>query len=93
MNNCSQDRNRNEIMCINISLHYNSSFHHLKTCKDDGSHGHVAMEIDGGVKRDVSVEESLSAQRDEVSTHGEEHVGKQEGDGGRRATGDSDAHN
>lgn len=49
------------------------------------------MEIDGGVKGDVSVEESLSAQCDEVSTHGEEHVGKQEGDGGRRATRDSDA--
>lgn len=63
----------------------------MKTCKDDGSHGHVAMEIDGGVKGDVSVEESLSAQCDEVSTHGEEHVGKQEGDGGRRATRDSDA--
>ena len=41
------------------------------------------MEVDGGIKGDVSVEESLSAQRDEVATHGEEHVGKQEGDGGR----------
>lgn len=50
------------------------------------------MEIDGGVERDVSVEECLSAQRDEVATHGEEHVGKQEGDGGGRATGDDDAH-
>lgn len=50
------------------------------------------MEIDGCIKGDVSVEESLSAQRDEVATHGEEHVGKQEGDGGRCAAGDGDAH-
>lgn len=50
------------------------------------------MEIDGSVEGDVSVEESLSAQRDEVATHGEEYVGKQKGDGGSRATGDHDAH-
>lgn len=50
------------------------------------------MEIEGGVKRDVSVEEGLPAQRDEVATHGEEHVGKQEGDGGGRAAGEGDAH-
>lgn len=41
------------------------------------------MEIDGCVKWDVSVEEGFSAQRDEVATHSEEHVGKQKGDGGR----------
>lgn len=64
----------------------------LPTCKNDGSRGHEAMEVNGGVKGDVSVEEGLSAQRDEVATHGEEHVGKQKGDGGRRATGDDDSH-
>lgn len=50
------------------------------------------MEVNGGVKGDVSVEEGLSAQGDEVAAHGEEHVGKQEGDGGRRAARDGDAH-
>lgn len=50
------------------------------------------MEINRSVKGDVSVEESLSAQRDEIATHSEEQVGKQEGDGGSRAAGDSDAH-
>ena len=40
------------------------------------------MEVDGGVEGDVSVEEGLPAQCDEVPTHGEEDVGKQEGDGG-----------
>ncbi len=50
------------------------------------------MEIDGSVKGDVSVEEGLSAHRDEVATDSEEHVGKEKGDGGRRATGDGDAH-
>lgn len=64
----------------------------LPTCKDDGSHGHEAMKIDGSVKGDVSVEEGLPEQRDEVATHSEEHVGKEKGDGGRRATGDGDAH-
>lgn len=50
------------------------------------------MEINGGVEGDVSVEEGLTAQRDEIATHSEEHVGKQEGDGGSRATGDDNAH-
>lgn len=49
------------------------------------------MEIDGCVEGDVSVEERFSAQRDEVATHSEQHVGKQEGDAGRRASGDHDA--
>lgn len=50
------------------------------------------MEIDGGVEGDVLVEERFSAQRDEVATHGEQHVGKQEGDAGSRASGDHNAH-
>lgn len=50
------------------------------------------MEIDGGVKRNVSVEEGLPAPRDEVATHREEHVRKQERDGGGRAAGEGDAH-
>lgn len=50
------------------------------------------MEIDGGVKRNVSVEEGLAAQRDEVAAHGEEHAGEQERDGGSRAAGEGHAH-
>lgn len=50
------------------------------------------MEVNGGIKGDVSVEEGLPAQRDEVTAHSEEHVRKQKGDGGCRATGDNDAH-
>lgn len=50
------------------------------------------MEIDGGVKRDVSVEEGLPAQRDEVAAHGEQQVGEQEGDGGGGAAGQGHAH-
>lgn len=50
------------------------------------------MEVDGGVKGNVAVEEGLPAARDEVATHGEEHVGKQEGDGGGRAASQGDAH-
>lgn len=50
------------------------------------------MEIDGGVKRNVSVEEGLPAQRDEVATHAEEHVREQERDGGSRAAGQDHAH-
>lgn len=62
------------------------------TCKHDGGHGHEAMEIDGGVKWNVSVEEGLPAQRDDVATHGEEHVGEQEGDGSSGAAGEGHAH-
>lgn len=50
------------------------------------------MEVDGGVKGNVSVEEGLPAPCDEVATHGEEHVGKQERDGGGRAASEGDAH-
>lgn len=50
------------------------------------------MEIDGGVKWNVSVEEGLPAQRDEVATHGEEHVGEQKGDCGSRAAGEGHTH-
>lgn len=50
------------------------------------------MEIDGGVKRNVLVEEGLAAQRDEVATHGEEQVGEQERDGGSGAAGKGHAH-
>lgn len=39
------------------------------------------MEVDGSIKGNVSVEEGLSAQRDEVTTHGEEQERKEEGDG------------
>lgn len=50
------------------------------------------MEVDGGVERNVAVEEGLAAQRDEVAAHGEEHVGEEEGDGGGGATRDGHAH-
>lgn len=65
---------------------------YLLTCKDNGGHGHEAVEVDGGVEGDVSVEEGLSAHCDEVATHSQEHVGEQEGDGGCGATGHDDAH-
>lgn len=39
------------------------------------------MKVNGSVKGDVSIQEGLSAQRDEVATHGEKHVRKQKGDG------------
>lgn len=50
------------------------------------------MEINGSIKWDVSVEEGLSAQSDEVTAHGEEHVREQKGDGGSRATREGNAH-
>lgn len=50
------------------------------------------MKVNGSIKGDVSVQEGLSAQRDEVAAHGEKHVRKQEGDGSRRATGHDDPH-
>ena len=62
------------------------------TCHDDGCHGHEAVEVDGGVERDVAVEEGLAAQRDEVAAHGQQHVGVQEGDGGGRAARHDDPH-
>lgn len=46
------------------------------TWQDDGGHGHETVEVNGGVEGDVSVEEGLSAQGDEVAAHGEEHVRK-----------------
>lgn len=64
----------------------------LPTCEDDGGHGHVAMEVNGSVKGDVPVEESLSTERDEVARYSEEQVWKQKGDGGRCAAGDDDTH-
>lgn len=75
----------------NLTSHHQRSVF-LPTWQEDGSHGHEAVEVDGGIEGDVPVEEGLSAQRDEVTTHGEERVGKQEGDGGRWAAGDHDAH-
>lgn len=39
------------------------------------------MKVNGSVKGDVSIQEGLSAERDEVTTHGEKHVRKQKGDG------------
>lgn len=39
------------------------------------------MEVNGCIKGNVSVQEGFSTQRDEVAADGEEHVGKQEGDG------------
>ena len=41
------------------------------------------MEVDGGIKRDVAVQERLAALGDEVPAHRQEHIGKQEGDGRR----------
>lgn len=64
----------------------------MPTCENDGGHGHEAMEVNGSIEGDVSVEEGFSTQGDEVATHGEKHVGKQKGDGSRRATGHDDAH-
>lgn len=34
------------------------------TWEDDSGHGHEAVEVDGSVEGDVSVEEGLSTQRD-----------------------------
>lgn len=92
MNNCSENRNRSELRQRFPSLLSAFIPSGLQTWKDDCSHGHEAMEINGSVKWNVSIEESLSAQRDEVATDGEEHVGKQKGDGGRRTTRNDDAH-
>lgn len=50
------------------------------------------MEVNGGVKGDVAVKEGFAAQRDEVAAHSEEHVGKEEGDGGGSAARDGHAH-
>lgn len=50
------------------------------------------MQVDGSVEGDVAVQEGFSQQRDEVSTHGEEDVGIQEGDSSRCAASDYDAH-
>lgn len=41
------------------------------------------MQVDGSVEWDVSVEKRLSAHGDQVSAHSQQHVGKQEGNGGR----------
>lgn len=49
------------------------------------------MEVNGRIKGDVSVEEGLSAESDEVATHGEKHVWEQERDGSRRAAGHNDS--
>ena len=43
------------------------------------------MEVHGGVEGHVAVEEGLSPEGDEVAAHGEQDVGKHEGDTGRRA--------
>lgn len=50
------------------------------------------MKVNGSVKGDVSIQEGLSAERDEVATHGEKHVRKQKGDGSGRTTGHDDTH-
>lgn len=102
MNNCNQNGSRSRAQGGNPAARASDTvlFHRswdtftsrMPTCKNDGSHGHQAMEVDGRVEGDVSVEEGLAAQRDEVAAHGEEHVGVQEGDGGRRAAGNDDAH-
>lgn len=62
------------------------------TREDDGRHGQGAVEVDGSIKRDESVEKSFPAQRDEVAAYGKQHVGKQKGDASCRATSHDDAH-
>lgn len=52
----------------------------------------MAVKVDGCIEWDVSVEKSLSAHGYQVAAHCEEHVGKQEGDGGRRAARHEHAH-
>lgn len=96
MNNYSKNRHNSELTKIqykqmktlllkfNHCLALSFLWHSLSkpTGQDDGSHGHEAMEVNGCIKRDVCVEEGFSAQRDEVATDSEEHVGKQKGDSG-----------
>lgn len=50
------------------------------------------MEVHGGVEGHVAVEEGLSQEGDEVAAHGEQDVGEHEGDAGRRAARQDDAH-
>ena len=62
------------------------------TGQDHGRHGDPAMEVHGGIKGHVAVEEGLSQEGDEVAAHGEQDVGEHEGDTGRRAPRQDDAH-
>ena len=50
------------------------------------------MEVHRGVEGHVAVEEGLSQEGDEVAAHGEQDVGEHEGDAGRRAARQDDAH-
>lgn len=50
------------------------------------------MEVDGSIEGDVTIEEGLSTQCDQVAAHGEKNVGKQEGDARRWATSNDDPH-
>ena len=50
------------------------------------------MEVHGGVEGHVAVEEGLSQEGDEVAAHGEQDVGEHEGDAGRCAARQDDAH-
>lgn len=52
----------------------------------------MTVKVNGRIEWDVSVEESLSAHGYQVTAHGEEHVGKQEGDGGCRTARHKNAH-
>lgn len=61
-------------------------------CEDDGRGGDEAMEVHGSIEGNVAVEEGLPQEGDEVAAHGEQDVGEHEGDAGRRAPGQDDAH-
>lgn len=50
------------------------------------------MEVHSGIEGNVAVEEGLPQEGDEVAAHGEQDVGKHEGDAGRCAPGQDDAH-
>lgn len=50
------------------------------------------MEVHGSIEGNVAVEEGLPQEGDEVAAHGEQDVGEHEGDAGRRAPGQDDAH-
>lgn len=63
-----------------------------RTGQDNSSHGDPAVEVHGGVKGHVAVEEGLPQEGDEVAAHGEQDVGEHEGDAGGRAPRQDDAH-
>ena len=56
----------------------------IRTCEDEGQEGNVFVHGDVGIKGDVSVQEGLSQEGDEVTTHGHHQTGvsKHHGTGG-----------